>query len=71
MGIARIRPWSIDDFWYPKSDDIDVFDGTLDWIASVDYEGCIWIARPGRSTLDKSLTEQAREALPWELEHGC
>ncbi len=25
------------------------FDRTLEWIASVDYEGCIWIARPGSS----------------------
>lgn len=34
-----------DQFWYPKADDIDIFDGTLTWFLSVDSEGSVWVAR--------------------------
>lgn len=34
-----------DDFWYPKADDIDLFDRTLSWILSVDSEGTFWVFR--------------------------
>lgn len=30
-----------DDIWFPGSDDIDVFDDTLNWILSVRHDGCI------------------------------
>ncbi len=34
-----------DDIWYPASDDIDLFDSTLDWILSVSHSGLIDLRR--------------------------
>ena len=33
----------LDDFWYPKADDIDIFDETCSWIVSIDYDGFVWV----------------------------
>ncbi|TDQ12029.1 hypothetical protein [Pedobacter metabolipauper] len=30
-----------DDIWFPVSDDIDLFDASLDWILSIRHDGCI------------------------------
>jgi len=29
------------DIWFPSSDDIDLFDESLDWILSIRHDGCI------------------------------
>jgi len=29
------------DIWFPSSDDIDLFDRTLNWILSIRHDGCI------------------------------
>lgn len=34
-----------DDFWYPGSDDIDIFDASLTWIFSVTHNGCIKVLK--------------------------
>lgn len=35
------------DLWYPSSDDLDVFDDTLDWVLSIGHSGDLSIARLG------------------------
>jgi hypothetical protein len=30
-----------DDIWFPSSDDIDIFDESLDWIISIRHDGCV------------------------------
>jgi hypothetical protein len=32
-----------DDIWYPSSDDIDIFDDTLDWFVFIRHDGCVKI----------------------------
>lgn len=33
--------------WYPVSDDIDVIDPSFRWIVSIDYEGIVYVWKPG------------------------
>lgn len=33
------------DIWYPRADDIDIFDKSLDWILSVGYSGVVSVLR--------------------------
>jgi hypothetical protein len=32
-----------DDFWYPKADDIDLFDESCKWVLSIDCDGFPWV----------------------------
>lgn len=34
------------DIWYPDSDDVDVFDESLDWILSIGHDGRVKVATP-------------------------
>ncbi len=29
------------DIWYPSSDDLDIIDGTMQWIVSIDHNGTV------------------------------
>ena len=39
----KIVAQHLDDFWYPKADDIDIFDDTCSWVLSIDYDGFAWV----------------------------
>ena len=30
------------DIWYPSSDDIDVFDSSMNWLLSIHHDGSVW-----------------------------
>jgi len=32
---------NLEDIWYPGTDDIDIFDDTLDWVLTINHEGAI------------------------------
>jgi len=34
-----------DDIWYPSSDDIDVFDQSMDWVVSITHHGEVLVTR--------------------------
>jgi hypothetical protein len=39
-----------DDIWYPSSDDLDLFDGSLDWVLSVAHHGTVKLGKLVRVT---------------------
>jgi len=46
FNIADIDKY-FSDLWYPSSDDIDVFDESLNWIVSIRHDGCVCFLKHG------------------------